>query len=67
LDTIGYNWIQNGYIKQHRIIQVKDLEENLLHSRNTLKKDLNYLVKEGMILTTGSGSGVKYHCKEEEL
>ena len=35
--------------------------------RNTLKKDLKYLVKEGMILTTGSGSGVKYHCKEEEL
>lgn len=55
------------YIKQHRIIQVKDLEENLQYSRNTLKKDLKYLVKEGMILTTGSGSGVKYHCKEEEL
>ncbi|AOR28869.1 filamentation induced by cAMP protein Fic [Formosa sp. Hel1_33_131] len=55
------------YIKQHRIIQVKDLEENLQYSRNTLKKDLQYLVKEGLILATGSGSGVKYHCKEEEL
>jgi len=38
-DTIGYNWIQNGY---------------KLDTRET-------------ILATGSGSGVKYHCKEEEL
>ena len=36
------------------------------YSRNTLKKDLQYLVKEGLILTTGSGRGVHYHAKENE-
>jgi len=35
------------------------------YSRNTLKKDLQYLVKEGLVLTTGAGRGVKYHAKED--
>ncbi len=53
------------YINQHKTIQIKDLEENLSnYSRNTLKKDLRYLVQEGFILTTGSGRGVRYHAKE---
>jgi len=30
-----------------------------------LKKDLKYLVKEGLILTTGSGRDVRYHTKDE--
>ncbi len=34
------------------------------YSRNTLKKDLAYLVNEGLILKTGSGRGVRYHKKE---
>jgi Fic family protein len=53
------------YIDEHKTIQIKDLEENLSnYSRNTLKKDLQYLVQEGFILTTGSGRGVRYHAKE---
>lgn len=54
-----------NYIDQHKTIQIKDLEQDLeKYSRNTLKKDLQFLVKEGLILTTGSGRGVKYHTKE---
>ncbi len=54
-----------AYIEEHKTIQIKDLEENLSdYSRNTLKKDLKYLVQEGFILTTGSGRGVRYHAKE---
>lgn len=55
------------YINQQKSIQIKDVEKNLQYSRNTLKKDLHYLVKEGMILTTGAGRGVRYHAKNEEL
>jgi len=56
------------YIEQHKTIQIKDLETSLSqYSRNTLKKDLQYLVKEGLILTTGSGRGVKYHSKENNV
>ena len=55
------------YIDQHKTIQIKNLEKDLSdYSRNTLKKDLQYLVKEGLILTTGSGRGVHYHAKENE-
>jgi predicted HTH transcriptional regulator len=53
-----------AYINKHKTIQIKDLENDLPHySRNTIKKDLQYLVKEGLIITTGSGRGVKYHAK----
>lgn len=55
-----------AYIDQHKTIQIKDLETSLSpYSRNTLKKDLQYLVKEGLILTTGSGRGVRYHAKDK--
>ena len=54
-----------AYIDKHKTIQIKDLEKDLSdYSRNTLKKDLQYLVQEGFILTTGSGRGVRYHAKE---
>ena len=53
------------FINKNKTIQIKDLKKNLPdYSRNTLKKDLQYLVKEGFILTTGSGRGVRYHVKE---
>jgi len=56
-----------GYLNIHRTIQIKELENGLKkYSRNTLKKDLQYLVKEGMILTTGAGRGVRYHAKDKE-
>ncbi len=51
------------YIDKNKTIQIKDLEEGLSnYSRNILKKDLQYLVQEGLVLTTGSG--VRYHAKE---
>ena len=54
-----------AYIDTHKTIQIKDLEKGLSsYSRNTLKKDLQYLVQEGFILTTGAGRGVRYHVKE---
>ena len=54
-----------NYIDQYKVIQIQNLEQNLsAYSRNTLKKDLQYLVIEGLILKTGSGRGVKYHAKE---
>lgn len=36
-----------------------------IHSRNTLKKDLQYLVREGLLLMTGSGRGSRYHYQEK--
>ncbi|TPV31844.1 Fic family protein [Paucihalobacter ruber] len=53
------------YINEQRTIQIMDLAKDLpQYSRNTLKKDLQYLVKEGLILTTGLGRGVRYHAIE---
>ncbi len=55
-----------AYIAEHKTVQIKDLEKDMSkYSRNTLKKDLYYLVKEDLILTTGSGRGVKYHAKPQ--
>ena len=34
------------------------------HSRNTLKKDVTYLVKEGLLMRTGERSGTRYHYEE---
>jgi len=33
-------------------------------SRNTLKKDIAYLVNEGLLLKIGEGRGVRYYNKE---
>ncbi len=55
-----------NYIDQNKTIQIKEIEQDLSqYSRNTIKKDLQYLVNEGLILTTGSGRGVKYHALKE--
>ncbi len=54
-----------AYIKEQKTIQVGELESQLKdYSRNTLKKDLAYLVREGILLKTGEGRGVRYHAKE---
>lgn len=50
-----------AYIDTNKSIQIKDV---LDYSRNTLKKDLHYLVQEGFVLTTSSGRGVRYHDKK---
>ena len=53
------------YIKERENAQVGEIESQLKnYSRNTLKKDLAYLVKEGLLLRTGEGRGVRYHVKE---
>jgi Fic family protein len=53
------------YIKERKAAQVGDIANQLkVYSRNTLKKDLVYLVKEGLLLKTGEGRGVRYHIKE---
>lgn len=53
------------YIKEHKTAQIGELETQLkAYSRNTLKKDLAFLVKEGLILKTGEGRGVRYHTIE---
>jgi Fic family protein len=49
------------YIKDHKTAQVGEIETQLkAYSRNTLKKDLSFLVREGLILRTGEGRGVRY-------
>ena len=53
------------YIREHKTAKVGEIESELSgYSRNTLKKDLSYFVREGLILKVGSGRGVRYHLKE---
>lgn len=53
------------FINERKTAQLGDIENHLkVYSRNTLKKDLVYLVKEGLLLKTGEGRGVRYHIKE---
>lgn len=53
-----------AYLKEQETAKIKDIQESLEnYSRNTIKKDLAYLVNEGIILKTGAGRGVEYHFK----
>ena len=53
------------FLKEQKTAQVGEIGSQLkAYSRNTLKKDLVYLVKEGLLLKTGEGRGVRYHIKE---
>lgn len=55
------------FIKQEKTTRVGAIEKALSNeSRNTIKKDLSYLLNEGLILRTGSGRGVQYHHMDEE-
>jgi len=55
-----------NFIKQERTTKVGEIERALSdYSRNTIKKDLSYLLKEGLVLRTGAGRGVQYHYIEE--
>ena len=50
------------YIGEHEPAKVGDIEKALKqYSRNTLKKDLAFLVKEGLLLKTGDRKGTRYH------
>jgi Fic family protein len=53
-----------NFIREHKTARVGELATHLKdYSRNTLKKDLANLVKEGLLLKTGEGRGVRYHEK----
>jgi Fic family protein len=52
------------YMKTMKTAQIGQIESVMGQSRNTLKKDLMLLVKEGMLLKTGEGRGVRYHYSE---
>mgnify|MGYP006284914461 FL=1 len=53
------------YIKEFKTVKIGDIESHLpQYSRNTLKKDLAFLVKEGLLLKTGEKKGTQYHLKE---
>ena len=50
------------YIGEHEPVQIGDIEKALKqYSRNTLKKDLAFLVREGLLLKTGDHKGARYH------
>lgn len=54
-----------AFIKEKRVSGLKAVEEGLRdYSRNTLKKDLSWLVREGLLIKTGEKRGVRYHLKE---
>jgi len=53
-----------AFVKEQKTAQIKQIEANLQnYSRNTIKKDLAYLVDESLLIKTGAGRGVKYHIK----
>lgn len=54
-----------AYVKEKENAQIGELASFLRnYSRNTLKKDLTYLVNENILLRTGAGRGVRYHLKK---
>lgn len=54
-----------AYVKDRETAQIKEIEQSLEnYSRNTIKKDMAYLVNEGILLKTGAGRGVRYYLKE---
>lgn len=55
-----------SFIRKQKKVQIREVEEAFKqHSRNTLKKDLTYLVNEGLIFKTGTLKGTRYHNKEQ--
>jgi len=55
------------FIGKNEPAQVGDIEKALKeYSRNTLKKDLVYLVREGLLLKTGDRKGTRYHIQKKD-
>jgi len=53
-----------AYVKVQKTAQIKEIEVALEnYSRNTIKKDMAYLVNEGILLKVGAGRGVRYYLK----
>lgn len=54
------------FIRDNEPAQVGDIEKALgEYSRNTLKKDLAYLVREKLLLKTGDRKGSRYHIQKK--
>jgi Fic family protein len=54
-----------SFVKKQQKVQMNEIVEAFKnHSRNTLKKDVAYLVNEGLILKTGERKGTRYHYEE---
>lgn len=50
------------YIRKHKTITISEIDKVFKgYARNTLKKDLTYLVNEGFLIKTGEKRGVRYH------
>ncbi len=55
------------FIQENEPAQIGDIEKVLIkYSRNTLKKDLIYLVREGLILKTRDRKGTRYHILQRK-
>ncbi|MFT4681499.1 MAG: Fic family protein [Flavobacteriales bacterium] len=53
------------FIEKQRTVQIAQVDEAFgEYARNTLKKDLAYLVNEGLLLKTGERKGTRYHYIE---
>jgi len=53
------------FVKKRKAVRMSEIEEAFkTHSRNTLKKDMAYLVNEGLLLKTGERKGTRYHYLE---
>jgi len=56
-----------AFIKKEKTTKIGAIEAALKgESRNTIKKDLRFLLNEGLLLRTGSGRGVQYHHIERD-
>lgn len=54
-----------AFVKKQGKVKMSQVEEAFeSHSRNTLKKDMAYLVNEGLLLKTGERKGTRYHYEE---
>jgi Fic family protein len=52
-------------LRKNKKAQIKDIDKAFSdYSRNTLKKDIAFLVNEGLIIKTGDGRSVTYHPKQ---
>jgi predicted HTH transcriptional regulator len=53
------------FVKKQQKVQMSEVEEAFKeHSRNTLKKDMTYLVNEGLLMKTGERKGTRYHYQD---
>lgn len=54
-----------AFVKSKGKVRMREIEEAFKdYSRNTLKKDMTYLVNEGLLLKTGERKGTRYHYQE---